>query len=81
MPGEMQVNVYDKKNMSAFVKGKQEFLAEARNLAKFNNHPNIVHVFDFFEMNGTAYFVMEYLEGCNLKVFMTVNRKREKRSV
>ena len=37
-------------------------LAEARNMARFNTHPNIVHVYDFFEENGTAYIVMEFLD-------------------
>lgn len=74
--GEKQVNVYDKKNLQAFEKGKKEFLEEARNMAKFNAHPNIIHVYDFFEENGTAYFVMEYLDGCNLKTFMQISRKR-----
>ncbi len=71
--GEVQVNVYDKKNLSAFEKGKREFLDEARNMAKFNSHPNIVHIYDFFEENGTAYFVMEYLDGYSLKTFMQGN--------
>lgn len=74
--GEKQVNVYDKKSLPAFDKGKKEFLEEARNMAKFNAHPNIVHVYDFFEENGTAYFVMEYLDGCNLKTFLQISRKR-----
>ncbi|MDO4285358.1 MAG: protein kinase [Eubacteriales bacterium] len=77
--GEMQVHIYDKKNVEAFEKGKKEFLEEARNLAKFNDHPNIVHVYDFFEENGTAYFVMEYLDGCNLKTYLQVNRKKGKK--
>lgn len=79
IPGEKQVNVYDKKNLNEFEKGKKEFLEEARNLAKFNSHPNIVNVYDFFEENGTAYFVMEFLEGCNLKVFLQANKKRDKK--
>ena len=79
VPGQMQVHVYDKKNVDVFEKGKREFLEEARNMAKFNNHPNIVHVFDFFEENGTAYFVMEYLDGCNLKTFLQINKKNGKR--
>lgn len=78
IPGENSVRIYDKKNLEAFEKGKKEFLEEARNLAKFNSHPNIVHVFDFFEENGTAYFVMEYLDGCSLKVFLQANREKKK---
>lgn len=69
-PGTTQVALFDKKNEKAFLKGKEEFLAEARNVAKYNSHPNIVHVYDFFEENGTAYFVMEHLDGKTLKQYM-----------
>lgn len=69
-PETNEVSVYDKKNVNYFISGKAEFLQEARNVAKFNTHPNIVHVYDFFEENGTAYFVMEYLEGYTLKDYI-----------
>lgn len=41
---------------------KQDFTAEGRTVARFN-HPDIVRVMDLFEENGTAYLVMEFLEG------------------
>lgn len=41
---------------------KQRFLQEGRALARFS-HPGIVHVYDVFEENGTAYLVMEFLQG------------------
>ena len=44
---------------------REKFLKEARNIAKLN-HPNIVKRFDVFEENGTAYYVMEYVEGISL---------------
>ena len=46
-----------------FEAGKKRFLSEARTLARFLSEDGIVSVFDFFEENGTAYIVMEYLEG------------------
>src|SRR5713101_3468415 len=42
--------------------GKGSFLDESRTLASFR-HPNIVRVMRFFEANGTAYMVMEFVEG------------------
>jgi tRNA A-37 threonylcarbamoyl transferase component Bud32 len=42
--------------------GLDRFLDEARVLAKFR-HPNIVHIFQVFESNNTAYIVMEYAKG------------------
>ena len=46
--------------------GKKQFLEEARALARFIKEPNIVTVHDFFEENGTAYIIMEYIEGQSL---------------
>src|SRR3979409_2476900 len=45
--------------------GKQRFLDEARTLASFR-HPNIVRVMRFFEAKGSAYMVMEFVEGAAL---------------
>lgn len=44
---------------------KKKFLEEARSLSRLN-HPGIVRVTDVFEENGTAYFVMDYIEGESL---------------
>lgn len=50
--------------------GRIRFLEEARVLARFHNNPGIVGVRDFFEENGTAYIVMDYLDGETLKSFL-----------
>lgn len=46
--------------------GLQRFIAEARNLVRFK-HPNIVRVISVFELNDTAYMVMEFEEGHDLR--------------
>ena len=50
-----------------FNKGIERFREEAITLAALGNINGIVRVTDFFEENGTAYLVMEYLDGKNLK--------------
>lgn len=45
--------------------GLDRFLREARTLAQFH-HPNIVRVLSVFELNNTAYMVMEYEQGEDL---------------
>ncbi|HXV11252.1 MAG TPA: protein kinase [Burkholderiales bacterium] len=49
--------------------GLDQFLSEARTLARFT-HPNIVRVSRYFELNGTAYMVMSYEEGTSLSRFL-----------
>ncbi len=44
---------------------KAKFIKEAKTIAKFD-HTNIIHIHDVFEENGTAYYVMEYVEGESL---------------
>lgn len=44
---------------------KSKFIAEAQSLCSLE-HPNIVHVFDVFEENCTAYYVMDYINGLSL---------------
>lgn len=45
---------------------RKKFLKEAQNIAMLN-HPNIIRIHDVFEENGTAYYVMEYLDKGSLK--------------
>lgn len=44
---------------------RRKFIKEAQNIAKLK-HPNIVSIIDVFEDNGTAYYVMESLDGGSL---------------
>ena len=54
----------------AFDAGLRSFINEARLLAKFS-HPALVHVYRFFEENGTAYMVMRYYEGQTFRAYLT----------
>ncbi|WCM90122.1 serine/threonine protein kinase [Acidovorax sp. NCPPB 3576] len=58
----------------AFDAGLRSFINEARLLAKFS-HPALVHVYRFFEANGTAYMVMQYYEGQTFRTFLNQQPK------
>ena len=47
--------------------GIQMFLKEARKMSKVDGIPGVVRVLDLFQENGTAYIVMEFIEGVTLK--------------
>ena len=46
-------------------KFKEKFIKEAQMISGYK-HPNIVIIYDVFEENGTAYYVMEYHGGSSL---------------
>ncbi|MCR5236300.1 MAG: serine/threonine protein kinase [Lachnospiraceae bacterium] len=50
--------------------GKQCFIEEARTLAQFIGNENIVRIYNYFEENGTAYFVMDYIEGMSFDEYI-----------
>lgn len=66
-PGTKDVIVYSGQREEGFSAGLERFLDEAQNLAKFSKHENVVNVYNYFEENNTAYFVMEYLGKHTLK--------------
>lgn len=51
---------------------KVKFLKEARNIARFNC-PYIIRIYAAFEANNTAYYVMEYIEGEDLREIVEAN--------
>ncbi len=76
-PGKTEIIVYSGQRKEGFYLGLERFLDEAQNLAKFSKHENVVNVFDYFEENNTAYFVMEYLGKTTLKdKLLDKNRNR-----
>ncbi len=51
----------------AYEKGMERFLEEAKTLASLSDIPEVVRVSDFYEENNTAYLIMDFLDGQNLK--------------
>ncbi len=69
-PGQSEVISYSGTEKNQFMFGLERFLYEAKTLARFEHHPNIVTVRDFFKENGTAYMIMSYVEGLTLKNYL-----------
>ena len=70
IPGRSQVKVFEGEKSEQFNDGLKKFIEEAKHLAKFQNEPGIVKIFDSFEENDTAYIIMEYLDGETLTEYL-----------
>lgn len=51
----------------AYSRFRDRFLNEAQVIYQYQNHPNIIDVRHLFYENNTAYYVMEYIAGMDLK--------------
>ena len=60
-----QVTVSNVGNEELVSRYREKFLKEARNIYRLK-HKNIITVTDVFEENGTAYYVMEHIDGGSL---------------
>ncbi|MEQ8767329.1 MAG: serine/threonine-protein kinase [Planctomycetota bacterium] len=58
----------------------ERFMREARALARLD-HPSIVGVHDFGQVDGLYYFVMEYVDGTNLRVLLERGRLEQTRAL
>ena len=55
--------------------GRISFVKEAQMLASLEGMPSVVQGLDYLEVNGTAYLVMEYLDGTTLRQIVETNGK------
>jgi len=68
--GQTTVVAHSREEGELFRFGLEQFIKEARTLAKFD-HAHIVRVRHVFEQNATAYLVMDYYEGLTLAEYLT----------
>ena len=73
MPGTTLISTYLGEKEQSFHLGAEKFYEEARTLSRFSGNPNIIRVQEFFYENNTAYFVMEYIQGSDLKTCVAQN--------
>ncbi len=71
IPGESQLRGFWGKEEEHYNINKQKFIEEGKMLAKFAGDSHIVNVLDNFLDNNTAYIVMEYVSGVNLKEYIS----------
>ena len=68
-----ELTIYQGESKAVVDKWKANFIKEARRLGKCANLSGVVGVRDFFEENGTAYIILEFLDGKTLKQYAKEN--------
>ena len=53
-------------SLAPYEDGRRRFLEEAKRIVQFKDDPGVVALLDFFRANGTAYLVMEHVDGVPL---------------
>lgn len=61
-----EVSVSTSGNVENVENFMRKFIKEAKSIAR-QHHEGIIKILDIFEENGTAYYVMDYIEGQSLK--------------
>ncbi len=69
-PGERRVGLLSGDKAGQYKERLERFHMEAQSAAQFGKAKDIVNVYDYFEENGTAYMVMEYIDGVLLKDYL-----------
>lgn len=69
-PGSMQVRPLTESARVQYEKFYNQFLEEAQTIYSLRGHPNIVEITHLFYENNTVYYVMEYVEGQDLKQYL-----------
>ena len=69
-PGERRVGLLSGDKKEQYKERLERFRMEAQSMSQFGKAKDIVNVYDYFEENGTAYIVMEYIDGAKLKTYL-----------
>ncbi|MEX2525670.1 MAG: protein kinase [Gammaproteobacteria bacterium] len=87
MPGQfctratdLSIQPLSEEHAEDFSWGLSRFINEARTLTRFE-HPSLVKVFNVFEMNNTAYMVMNYETGKSLQQILKEKKHLDEREL
>lgn len=71
----MAVHLHADVNESSYETALRKFEQEAAKLTSRYRHPNIVRGVNFLKANNTAYFVMEFIAGISLDVYLNAKQQ------
>lgn len=76
VPGTVTITNYTGDKEDYYKTGVEKFYSEAKILSRFNGNDHIINVMEFFYANNTAYYIMEYVNGIDLKKYIALKGGR-----
>lgn len=71
-----RLELTSRENDAPYMAGLNRFLEESRILSRLEQIPSVVDITDTFQENNTAYFVMEYLNGADLRQIVKASKQQ-----
>ncbi|MGN0153909.1 MAG: PASTA domain-containing protein [Lachnospiraceae bacterium] len=82
--GEKLIYLKESDCEKTFQYGKEQYIADVMELAKFREETGIIRIYDYFEENGTVYVITEYSENYrkdNVETRLLYSRKKKKKQI
>lgn len=82
--GEKLIHLKESNCEKTFQFGKEQYIEDAMELAKFREETGIIRIYDYFEENGTVYVITEYSENYkkdNEETRLLYTRKKKKKQI
>lgn len=73
VPGSAEIRPISDGTREQYRKFYEQFYKEAQTIYMLRGHPNIVEINNLFYDNNTVYYVMEYVEGMDMKQLLKKN--------
>lgn len=73
--GASKLIIHPGEKREMFKLGINKFLDETNVLVNFRKNPHIINIHNFFKENGTAYYVMDYIQGFTLLDYMRIQER------
>ncbi len=67
--------------------GRQQYILEAKELARFREETGIIRIYDYFEQNGTVYIITEYSDNYQKEdietrmLYLKANKKKQRQYI
>lgn len=85
--GQKHVCLRENEMEERYRSGRQQYILEAKELARFREETGIIRIYDYFEENGTVYIITEYSDNYQKEdietrmLYLKANKKKQRQYI